>query len=812
MAKRRSPNDPYAEREAERYDQPIPSREFILELMAQQQGPVSARVLTGLMDLDSHGKEALRRRLKAMERDGQILRTRKGHYGLPHKMDLVRGRVHGHRDGFGFVIPTDGSSDLYLHNRQMRQVFDGDEVLVNEVGLDHRGKREAQIVEILQRNTHQLVGRFEDCGDHGLVIPENSRISHDILIPGRHFNGARSGQIVVAAIIEQPGLHRPPRGEIIEIIGEHLAPGMEIDVAIRAHEIPYQWPKDVIQEANAFRPEPDDDDKAYRHDLRALPLVTIDGEDARDFDDAVYCCAKKSGGWRLYVAIADVSHYVRTHTALDSEASKRGNSVYFPDKVVPMLPEALSNGLCSLKPEVDRLCMVCEMTISKSGQLSSYCFYEGVMHSKARLTYNQVAALLEDGIGDKSYQKHSCLDKKQAARYKSLLPHLRQLHALYQSLHKARIQRGAIEFETTETRIIFDAQRKIEAIVPVSRNEAHRLIEECMLCANVAAARFLQKLNIPALYRVHDGPSEEKLENLRSYLGEIGLDLGGGDKPEPADYLQLMEDCRDRPDQHLISTMMLRSMTQATYQAENRGHFGLAYPAYTHFTSPIRRYPDLLVHRAIRHAIRARAGSFPQCARLIKPNLTVKGKATTAPAGKHSYPYNTADMITLGEHSSLTERRADEATRDVINWLKCEFLQERVGETFRGIVSAVTSFGLFVELADIYIEGLVHISSLRNDYYHFDAAKQRLIAEHSRQSFALGDELEVLVTRVDLDDRKIDLEITADSPATGRKSRRSRAAAARPAKDGNRPAKKKPYKEQKKQNKKQIKKKGKSAG
>jgi ribonuclease R len=408
-----------------------------------------------------------------------------------------------------------------------------------------------------------------------------------------------------------------------------------------------------------------------------------------------------------------------------------------------MLPEELSNGLCSLNPQVDRLAMVCEITLSKSGKMTDYQFYEAVIHSHARLTYNKVSAMLE--------QPKSAEGKRLSAEYAEVLPHLKQLYSLYKVLLKARHTRGAIDFETQETRIVFGSDRKIAEIKPTERNDAHKLIEECMLCANVATAAFLQKHEIPALYRVHDAPPLERQEKLRAFLGELGLSLHKGKEgPTPKDYQALLEQIQGRPDFHVIQTVMLRSLSQAVYSAENHGHFGLNYEAYAHFTSPIRRYPDLLVHRAIRSVIRSRRDT---------PHVRREG-ATSMPKAR-IYPYDEAALEQLGEQCSMTERRADEATRDVTNWLKCEFMKDRVGETFPGVITAVTGFGLFVELTDIYVEGLVHVTAMPGDYYHFDPLHHRLSGERSGRSFRLGDSVEVRVMRVDLDERKIDFELIA---------------------------------------------------
>ncbi len=753
--------DPHAEREAQQYDNPIPSREYILQILGDAGAPLPRDRIAELLEVSGEEQdEALRRRLRAMERDGQLICNRRGAYGLVERMDLVRGRVQGHRDGFGFLVTEKGSDDLYLSARQMALVFDGDEVLASIVGTDRRGRKEGKIVEVLSRNTRQVVGRFVDQGDVGCVVPENPRINHDIIVSSDSARSSRvrDGQYVMVAITAQPGRHSPPRGEVVEILGDHMAPGMEVEVAIRSCEIPFQWPDEALAEAQALEPEPSEKDKQGRIDIRHLPLVTIDGEDAKDFDDAVCCEPRKGGGWRLWVAIADVSHYVRPGSALDQEARHRATSVYFPDRVVPMLPEALSNGLCSLKPKVDRLCMVCEMTISANGRLSGYQFFEGVMHSRARLTYNQVAAML-----DPEHPEHA----PARAAHTEALPHVEELYRLYQALRDARAERGAIDFDTVETRVVFSAERKIERIVPVLRNDAHRLIEECMLCANVATARFLEKLRLPALYRVHEGPAGEKLTALRQFLGELGLSLGGGAKPSPADYQALLAGTRERPDAHIIQTVMLRSLTQARYQPENKGHFGLHYPAYTHFTSPIRRYPDLLVHRALRFVARGGGGAVMRLLRGGRSGVQ-RGKGARALPREAIYPYDDAALVALGEHCSMAERRADEATRDVMAWLKCEYLQDRVGEVFDGVVSAVTGFGLFVELKDVYVEGLVHISALQSDYYHFDASRHCLVGEKSGQAYRLGDAVVVRVARVDLDDRKVDLDLVA---AAGRKSR-----------------------------------------
>lgn len=714
--------DPYFAREAHKYEQPIPSREYIIQCLERQGRPMTRKELIKKLGLDSDEevREAFRRRLRAMERDGQLMRNRRRAYGLTRKMDLVRGRVIGHRDGYGFLVPDGGGEDLYLSARQMRAVLHGDRIVAQVIGIDRRGRREGAIVEVLERSTHRVVGRFIAEDKLSFLVPSDQRLSQDILIPSEYQNGAKDSQIAVAEILEQPTAKRQPIGKIVELLGEHMAPGMEVDIAIQTHGLPHAWSEEVLAEAGVFKPEVPEEAKTGRLDLRDLPLVTIDGEDARDFDDAVYV-EPQGKGWRLWVAIADVSWYVQPDSVLDAEAERRGNSVYFPSRVIPMLPEALSNELCSLNPAVDRLCLVCEMEIGARGALNRFQFHSAVIRSAARLTYNQVAAML---LGN---------DNKLQKRYKAVFPALKSMYALYQVLRKARARRGALDFEMGETQIVFDEAQKIKDIRPRIRNDAHRLIEEFMITANVATARFLAKSRIPGLFRTHEPPTEEKLVDLHGFLGELGLALGGGDAPKAKDFARLLQSVQDRPDTHLIQTVMLRSFKQAIYKPESSGHFGLALDGYTHFTSPIRRYPDLLVHRAIRYLLEQQP-----------PNM---------------FFYSKDRMADLGEHCSMTERRADEATRDAEDWLKCEYMMDKVGERFDGIITGVTGFGIFVELSDIYVEGLVHVTALGNDYFHFDPAGHRLLGERTRQVYRLADKVCVTVVRVDLDEKKIDLEL-----------------------------------------------------
>jgi len=731
-----TPVDPHLAREEQNYDRPVASRELILEILGESRGPMTRKALADQLELeDDDLLEGLRRRLRAMERDGQVVRNRRNAYMPISEADLVKGRVTAHPDGFGFLIPDEGGDDLFMSPKQMRSLLHGDRAVVRVVGVDRRGRREGAMVEVLERAHQEVVGRFHKERGIGFVIPDNKRITQDILIPLDQAGDTKDGDIVVAAIIEQPSRHSQPIGRIQEVLGEHMAPGMEIDIAIRSHELPHIWPQAVLDEISGFGEEVPEKAKANRLDLRETPLVTIDGADARDFDDAVYCEPQKSG-WRLLVAIADVSAYVEKETALDEEAVERGTSVYFPDNVIPMLPEVLSNGLCSLNPKVDRLCMVCEMRIDAKGKIKSFDFHEGLMRSHARLTYDEVATMIVDK------------DKKARQDHSSIVEHLDNLYKLYHVLKKARGKRGAIDFETTEPVFKFDNQRKIQNIVAAERNDAHKVIEECMIAANVSAARFLKKKKMPALYRAHAGPTAEKVLGLREFLGEFGLHLRGGAEPTPSDYGEVIAAIQERPDKHLIQTVMLRSLSQAVYSPDaETGHFGLAHQDYAHFTSPIRRYPDLLVHRGIRHILR---GGKPK-----------------------NFAYEYEAMVTLGEHSSMCERRADDATRDAVDWLKCEFMQDKVGEAYSGTVSGVTSFGLFLELDKVFVEGLVHITSLPSDYYSFDPVGHRLTGKRSGRTYRLGDRVDIIVARVDLDERKIDFE-PADKPPEEKKKKRRR--------------------------------------
>ena len=711
-------------------DVDIPTRELILERLRDHGVPMHADDLARALGVRAaSAREAFDGRLAAMERDGQLLTNRKGQLCVVAKLDLVTGTVQGHPDGYGFLVPDDGGPDLFLPPKEMHKALHGDRATARQVGIDRRGRPEGVVVDLLTRANREVVGRiYEDRGICYLVA-EDKRISQDILVPPDMRAGARAGQVVVAQLIEQPSAHREAMAKIVKVLGNYTDPGMEIEIALRKHDLPHEFSAAAKRQAARLPDEIRAADHKDRSDLTRLPLVTIDGETAKDFDDAVYC-ERAGKGYRLVVAIADVSHYVRDGDGLDRDARERGTSVYFPRRVIPMLPEKLSNNLCSLMPDVDRLCMACDMAISASGEIESYSFFPAVMHSRARLTYTQVW----DWLSQRRFAK--------AADARRLGPHLDNVYALYKVLAAARAKRGALDFETIELELKFDDRGKIESIVPVERNEAHKLIEECMLAANVCAADYMLRERHPTLFRVHEGPTPEKLAALKEFLSASALSLGGGDDPSPRDYAKLLASIADRPDFNLLQTVLLRSLQQAVYSPRNEGHFGLGYEAYTHFTSPIRRYPDLLVHRCIRAA---RAGT-----------RYVPGGATWSE---------------LGVHCSLTERRADEATRDVENWLKCYFMQDRVGEVFQGTISGVTHFGLFVTLDGLNVDGLVHVTELGNDYFHFDAIHHALNGERSGQRYRLADRIEVKVARVDLEAARIDFVLAETEPLAARTAR-----------------------------------------
>lgn len=707
--------DPYAKREAALYDNPLPSREFILQVMTEQGVPLVVEQLYSLLAIKKKEHEIFSRRLNAMVREGQIIRNRKGALCIAEKLNLISGTVQGHADGFGFLLPDDRerySADLFLSPHEMSKVLHGDRVMVRPSGVDRRGRPEGKIVEVLERKNTTLVGRIIRGDGFSIVAAEDKRVNQDILIPYHLDMQARDGQVVMVELTEQPSGYAKPMGKVIEILGNYADAGMEIEIALRKHHLPYEFSPETLEQTKKYPATVRAGDRKGRVDLRELPLITIDSETARDFDDAVYC-EQQGRGWRLVVAIADVSFYVKPGDAVDQDAYERGNSVYFPRRVIPMLPEALSNGLCSLNPDVDRLCLVCDMQIDAFGIVKRYQFYPAVMRSKARMTYTEIYDMLMHPTGETA-QNHAWL-----------MPHVEHLYTLYQLLLKAHEKRGSIEFASAETVMFFDDSGKIEHIEAVERNEAHRIIEECMLAANVCAANFLAGHEHPALYRVHEGPTVEKLEALRTFMGEFGFGVGGGDSPHAKDYGKLLAQFKGRPDEQLLQTVLLRSMQQAVYSPENIGHFGLAYDSYMHFTSPIRRYPDLLTHRAIKAALQG-------------------------------VRYQAGDWQALGVHCSMTERRADDATRDVEAWLKCYYMQDKIGEVFAGTVAGVTSFGLFVALDGVYVEGLLHVAELGNDYFNYDKARHEMVGERTGVRYRLGDRLRVKVSRVDLESSKID--------------------------------------------------------
>jgi ribonuclease R len=722
MSRRRSwqARDPEKNTEAKKYKNPVPSRSYILEFLEERGVPIPLDDLVEAFELNQRERTALSHRLSAMVRDGQVLPNRRDEYCLVDRIALVTGVVSAHRDGFGFVIPDqDGAEDVFLTPRYMRELMDGDRVAVRVSGHDRRGRPEGSLVEVLERNTSTVVGRYVRERRVGFVVPENPRITHRIAVPSDAAGKAKRGQVVLVEITSQPTRQSQPIGRIVKVLGEPNAPGMEIDIAVQVHGLPTEWPAAVEKETLRLGDKVPARAARGREDLRDLPLVTIDGADARDFDDAVFC-EQNDSGWTLFVAIADVAHYVEPGSALDQEAEDRGTSVYFTRRVIPMLPESLSNGLCSLKEKVDRLCMVCELQVSKDGTVSQSDFYEGIMQSHARLTYDEVAAML--------FSKDPKLRRKHA----DLLPDLEDLNDVFHALLKQRHKRGAIDFELPEAFVELGEDRRIESISTYERNDAHKMIEECMIAANVAAARFLGRKKIPTLYRVHDQPTAEKMTDLKAFLATLAVPFPRTKNIEPRHFGRILEHVRGKSYDNLVETVLLRSMSRAVYQPENLGHFGLALEEYAHFTSPIRRYPDLLVHRAIKHALSDK-----------KPDR---------------FGYTKKDMERLGEHCSMTGKRADEATRDAIAWLKCDFMLDKIGDEFDGVITGVTNFGVFVQLEDVFVEGLVHVTSLENDYYEFDASKHRLVGTRSKQIYQLAAPLRVRVVKVDMEQRRIDFE------------------------------------------------------
>lgn len=735
MGKIKRKKDPHAAREAAKYDKPVPSREFILAHLAAHNQPSTLQQICEAFNLsDEDDVEAIRRRLKAMLRDGQLEQLNKRRYWPVGRHILIQGTVYIDKKNMLWVIPDDRSPRISLPFFTDSKVMQGNKVIVSVPDVtdpDPSKTRDGRIVEILDQPDVIVTGRYVAENNLSYVVPFSKEFLQDIVIPADQTLGATSGQIVVVEIAAQHSSRSDPSGKIVEILGNERNKNVEIESALRKHHLPYEWPANLLNSIKQLTETVPKEAYADRIDLRELPLVTIDGEDARDFDDAVYCTPAVTGGWKLYVAIADVSYYVKPGSALDEEAYNRGNSVYFPTRVIPMLPEILSNGLCSLKPDEDRLCMVCEMNISKSGQLSAYKFYPAVMRSKARLTYNKVAKILE---GDEILR----------AQYSKLVPDIENLAALYYVLRAERSKRGAIDFETIETSISFGKNGTIASIQPIQRNVAHKIIEECMLCANVSTAKFLDKYKIPSLYRNHEGPQEEKLADLQTFLREIGLPFGKGKKkkPEPLDYGNLLDSIKDRPDYKMIQTVLLRSLSQAVYAPDNIGHFGLAYDAYTHFTSPIRRYPDLIVHRQIKTVLEGKWQQDPRTSESIQHVAQLNEK-----------------LADVAHHCSTTERRADDATRDVITSLKCQYVKQHVGEIFDGLISGVTRFGLFVELVDLYVDGLVHIASIDEDYYVHDPIHHRLKGERSGVIYGLGMPVKVQVAKVNTDELKIDFNL-----------------------------------------------------
>lgn len=742
--------DPYAKREAERYADPIASRESILALLEAADGPQIAEDIAAQLDLTAPDRfDALNKRLGAMVRDGQLVQNRRGGFAPVQQTDLIAGVVIANPDGFGFLRPdAAGGDDLFLPPYEMRKVMHGDRALVNVTGVDRRGRREGSIARVLERGLNRLIGRFSMEGGIAYLVPDDKRVQRNVQIPPDATGGARDGQLVVCELTMPPDTRRPPIGKIIAVLGDKLTPSLVVEAAIHGHDIPHEFPQEVLDQAAAVPLVVEEKMIGDRVDLRDLPLVTIDGADAKDFDDAVYCESNRQGfrvknrqGYRLVVAIADVSHYVKPGTPLDDEAQKRATSVYFPGFVVPMLPETLSNGICSLNPNVDRMCFVCDMQVNSEGEVVQSRFYEAVMRSHARLTYEQVW----QAVGEDDDEAKAAVGKQ--------LPQIQRLYDLYQLLAKARTKRGAIEFETSEVRFVLDNRGEVTQAGMMPRNDAHKLIEECMIAANVEAAKYLLNAQIPAPYRVHDRPPESKYADLLEFLKEFKLSMPAWSKVQPRDFTQLLKKIRERPDVALLESVVLRSQSLAVYTPANAGHFGLALTAYAHFTSPIRRYPDLLVHRAIKHAL-------------------AKGKPD-------KFLYSEREMVALSLQCSERARRADEAEREVDERYRAAWMEQHVGGQFDGVISGVTSFGLFVELDQSKVNGLIHVTQLPHDYYHFDPIRKTLSGERRNREFRLGDRVRIIVLKASLEERKIDFRLaeekeTAELPPRGTPAKRQK--------------------------------------
>jgi ribonuclease R len=715
VAKKYKKNDPHRHREKQKYQNPVPSREFILEHLNEVKKPVALpELLADFGLIKPEEQDGFLYRLKAMLRDGQLYKDRSGGFTPVDSKNLLAGTVQGHPDGYGFVIVEGEHDDIFLSEKEMKGVFPGDHVLVRLKSSRSRRRKEGRIIKVVQRHTKELVGRLIMGNGQAYVQPDDRSCSHRILLNSKDTKGAAADDYVVIRIVQQPTPRYCANGEIVRVIGDDLMPGLEVDLAISNFKIPHEWSSQVKKELKSFSTKVDSASYFDRLDLRHLSFVTIDGEDAQDFDDAVYC-EPISSGWVLYVAIADVAHYVKPGSALDEEARLRGNSVYFPGRVVPMLPEVLSNGLCSLKPKEDRLTMVAKIHVNATGDVVEAEFYNAVIFSHARLTYSEVAKTLKEQTPG------------------PLLGALNNLNSLYLVLHERRNSRGALDFRTTETQIVFNNLDKIDKIIPTERNDAHRLIEEFMLLANVAVAKKLESSSIPAIYRVHGAPDSNRVSQLRDFLKLFGLALGGGDEPSSLDFARVLDEIHQRDDGHLLQTTVLRTLSQAVYKEKNEGHFGLAYKGYTHFTSPIRRYPDLMVHRALKWVLSKN-----------KPN---------------EFPMNQQQISEIAAHCSLMERRADLATRDATDRLKCDYMEDKLGAEFDGTVVDVTSFGLFVELNRIYVQGLVHVTTLKKDYYRYDELQRSLTGEKSGVAYRLGTPVRIIVSRVDKDRRFIDFNI-----------------------------------------------------
>jgi ribonuclease R len=704
-------------------------REDILKLIRDRvHHPATARELSKLLKIPREDRHAFTRDLQALTEAGELLQIRGNRFGLPDKMDLIVGRLHTNAGGFGFVAPENTTraegKDIFIAAANLTEAMHGDRVVARIERQTPKGP-EGRVIRVLERRSDSVVGRFvTDASGLGYVVPFDRRVLADIQVPSGQSSSAEPGEMVLVEITRWPTASRGPVGRVTEVLGDINEPGVDTQIIIRKFGIPDAHSEDAIEEATRLGGEVKDRDIRGRKDFRGTPTVTIDGEDARDFDDAITIEQLANGHFWLGVHIADVAHYVKEGSALDEEAYDRGTSVYFTERAVHMFPSELATGLCSLNPHVDRLVQSCLMEVDRRGQVVRYETHDGVIHSDARMTYTQVNAILTDR------------DEDARTQHRTLVPMFELMHELFDILHQGRRRRGSIDFDLPEAEVVLSEFGQIEAIIATERNIAHRIIEEFMLLANETVAAHLVAGDVPALHRVHEPPDQKKVLEFEEFITTLGYSLAAsGSHVRPKHFQKLIDRMKGTPEERPIAALMLRTMQKARYDAASLGHFGLAAEHYTHFTSPIRRYPDLVVHRMLRES---RTGPIAAARRAELED----------------------ELPETGRHTSEMERRSDEAERELLQWKKVRFMADKVGDEYEGFVTGVAQFGLFVELVEHYVEGLVHISSMADDYYRFVEQQHILAGENTRKTYRLGDKVRVQVVRVDMESRRIDLGLT----------------------------------------------------